>query len=67
MAEIERIEAYQGNQMLPLAESFTISGDPSQGRIDFEGDLADVDFIGYGMSDGESTSTVSRDSMSEAR
>jgi len=53
VAEIERIEAYHGNQMLPLAELFTISGDPADGRFDFEGDLAGVHFIGYGMSDGE--------------
>src|SRR4051812_50221153 len=53
MAEIERLEVFQGNRKLPLAELFSVSGDPSDGRIDFEGDLAGVHFIGYGMGDGE--------------
>ncbi len=53
LAEIERIEAYQGNQKLPLAELFQISGDPTDARMDFEGDLAGVHYIGYGMADGE--------------
>ena len=48
-AEIERIEVYHGNQVLPLAELFTVLADPSDGRFDFEGDLAGVHFIGYGM------------------
>ncbi len=53
LAEIERLEVYHGNRKLPLAELFSVSGDPADGRIDFEGDLAGVHFIGYGMSDGE--------------
>jgi formylmethanofuran dehydrogenase subunit C len=53
VAEIERIKAYHGNQMLALAELFTVSGDPSDERIDLEGDLAGVHFIGYGMRDGQ--------------
>ena len=53
LAEIERLEIYHGNRKLPLAELFSVSGDPSDGRIDFEGDLAGVHYIGYGMSDGE--------------
>ena len=53
VAEIERIQAYHGNRMLPLAELFAVSGDPSDGRIDFEGDLAGVHFIGYKMHEGQ--------------
>ena len=53
LAEIERLEAYQGNQKLVLADLFRISGDPADARIDFEGDLAGVHYIGYGMADGE--------------
>ena len=53
LAEIERLEVFHGNRKLPLAELFRVSGDPADGRIDFEGDLAGVHFIGYGMSDGE--------------
>jgi len=53
LAEIERIQAYHGNRKLPLAELFQISGDPSDARLDFEGDLAGVHFIGFGMTAGE--------------
>jgi formylmethanofuran dehydrogenase subunit C len=53
LAEIERLEAFDGNRKLPLAELFAVSGDPSDARIDFEGDLKGVHYIGYGMSEGE--------------
>ena len=53
LAEIERIEVFHGNRKVALAELFQISGDPSDLRMEFEGDLAGVHFIGYGMSDGE--------------
>jgi formylmethanofuran dehydrogenase subunit C len=52
LAEIERIEVFHGNVKLPLAELFAIKGDPAQERIDFEGDLSGVHYIGYGMSSG---------------
>jgi formylmethanofuran dehydrogenase subunit C len=51
--EIERLEVFHGNRKLPLAELFRVSGDPSDARIDFEGNVAGVHFIGYGMGDGE--------------
>jgi len=53
LAQIERLEVYHGNLKLALAELFAISGDPSDGRFDFEGDLSGVHYIGYGMSAGE--------------
>jgi formylmethanofuran dehydrogenase subunit C len=53
LAEIERLEIFHGNRKLPLAEMFAISGDPADARIDFEGNLAGVHFVGYGMSAGE--------------
>jgi formylmethanofuran dehydrogenase subunit C len=53
MAEIERLEIYEGNRKLALAELFAVSGDPSDARIDFQGDLKGVHYIGYGMSEGE--------------
>ena len=53
LAEIERLEVFHGNRKLPLAEIFSVNGDPSDGRIDFEGDLSGVHFIGYGMTAGE--------------
>jgi formylmethanofuran dehydrogenase subunit C len=52
LAEIERLEIQRGNEKLPLAELFTVTGDPADGRIDFEGELAGVHSIGYGMSAG---------------
>ena len=53
LAEIERLEIYHGNRKVSLAELFAVSGDPADGRIDFEGDLSGVHFIGYGMTGGE--------------
>jgi formylmethanofuran dehydrogenase subunit C len=53
LAEIERMPVYHGNVKLALAELFAIEGDTADGRIDFEGDLAGVHYIGYGMSAGE--------------
>jgi formylmethanofuran dehydrogenase subunit C len=51
--EIEKLAIYHGNQKLDLAELFNISGDPTDGRIEVEGELAGVHCIGYGMSRGE--------------
>ena len=53
LAEIERLEIFHGNRRVPLAELFRVSGDPSDGRIDLEGDLGGVHQIGAGMSGGE--------------
>jgi formylmethanofuran dehydrogenase subunit C len=53
LGEIERVEIFHGNRRLPLAEMFSISGNPGDGRMDFDGDLAGVHFIGYGMTAGE--------------
>jgi formylmethanofuran dehydrogenase subunit C len=53
LAEIERLEIHHGNRKVSLAEFFAISGDPADRRIDFEGDLAGVHFVGYGMTGGE--------------
>jgi formylmethanofuran dehydrogenase subunit C len=53
LAEIERLAIDHGNRKLALAELFRVFGDPSDGRVDLEGDLAGVHFIGYGMNRGE--------------
>jgi formylmethanofuran dehydrogenase subunit C len=53
LAEIEGTEVYHGNAKRALAELFAVKGDPTDGRIDFEGDLGGVHYIGYGMSAGE--------------
>ena len=52
VAEIEKLEIQHGNERLPLGELFTATGDPSDSRIDFEGELAGVHAIGHGMSAG---------------
>jgi formylmethanofuran dehydrogenase subunit C len=52
LAEIERINVFHGNRQLPLAEFFQVSGDPSDGCIEFEGDLAGVHWIGAKMAEG---------------
>ena len=53
LAEIERLEIMQGNRRVPLGELFRVSGDPSDGRIDIEGDLSGVHEIGHAMAGGE--------------
>ena len=53
LPEIERFEIQHGNQKLPLKEMFQVSGEASDGRIEFCGELSGVHWIGTGMSDGE--------------
>ena len=53
LAEIERLEIFHGNQKLPLGEFFGVRGDPSDGRLEFKGNLAGVHWIGAGMTSGE--------------
>jgi formylmethanofuran dehydrogenase subunit C len=50
--ELRRFEIYYGNQKLALAEMFMLAGDPSDGRMEFAGDLSGVHWIGAGMSGG---------------
>lgn len=52
LAEIERFEIFHGNRRLPVAEIFSVTGDPGDMRIDFEGDLANVHWIGASMRRG---------------
>lgn len=52
LAAIERFEIFHGNQKLPLAEMFTVTGDAAEGRFDFEGDLSGVHWIGAHMQSG---------------
>ena len=53
LAEIERLEIHHGNRKVPLAELFTVTGDPADSRIVYEGDLGGVHYIGHGMTGGE--------------
>lgn len=52
LAEIERLAIYHGNRTVPLAELFRVGGDPSDERIELEGDLAGVHQIGHAMKGG---------------
>src|SRR5687767_4433126 len=53
LAAIERFEIFHGNRTLPLAEMFSVSGDPSDKRFDLEGDLTGVHWIGAHMESGQ--------------
>ena len=53
LAEIEKFAIFHGNRRLPLAEFFAVSGDAGDGRIEFQGDLAGVHWIGARLSEGE--------------
>ena len=53
VSDIERFQIHHGNVQLPLAEMFQVSGDSSDGRMEFEGDLSGVHWIGAGMTEGE--------------
>ena len=52
LSEIEKYPIFHGNQQLPLAELFSVSGDPASLTFEFEGDLAGVHWIGAGMTEG---------------
>jgi formylmethanofuran dehydrogenase subunit C len=53
LAQIERFEIFHGNRRLPLAEMFSVSGEPGDKRFDFEGNLSGVHWIGAHMRSGE--------------
>lgn len=52
LAAIEKFEMYQGNRKLPLAEFFSVSGDPSDEVFEWHGDLSGVHWIGTKMQSG---------------
>jgi formylmethanofuran dehydrogenase subunit C len=52
LAQVEQFEVFHGNEKRPLADFFAVSGNPDDGRIDFEGNLAGVHWIGAGMTEG---------------
>ena len=52
IAQVERFEIYHGNRKIPLAEMFRISGDATDKRFEFEGDLSGVHWIGAHMQSG---------------
>lgn len=52
LAEIEKTPIFHGNAKVPLAEFFDVSGDATDGRMEWEGDLSGVHWIGAGMNGG---------------
>jgi formylmethanofuran dehydrogenase subunit C len=52
LGEIERFQIFHGNEKRPLADFFAVSGSAADGRMEFEGNLAGVHWIGAGMSEG---------------
>ena len=52
LREIEHFEIFHGNQKLPLAEMFAVTGDATDQQFEFEGDLAGVHWIGAQMAAG---------------
>lgn len=52
LAEIERLATFHGNDAASLVDFFEVSGDASDGRILWEGDLTGVHWIGAGMTEG---------------
>ncbi|NIP85890.1 MAG: formylmethanofuran dehydrogenase subunit C [Planctomycetales bacterium] len=53
VGDIERFEIFHGNTRAPLADFFRVSGDAADGRLELEGDLSGVHWIGAGMTGGE--------------
>jgi formylmethanofuran dehydrogenase subunit C len=51
--EIERIGIYHGNRAVPLAEWFSVRGNPADEHIVFEGDLGSVHWIAAKMTSGK--------------
>lgn len=52
LPEIEQLPVYHGNRTGVLADFFRVSGDPSDGEIDWRGNLAGVHWIGTKMTQG---------------
>jgi formylmethanofuran dehydrogenase subunit C len=52
LAEIEKLEIFEGNDKTALAEFFTVSGDPADGVQEWQGDLSGVHWIGAKMTAG---------------
>jgi len=52
LAQIEKFEMFQGNRKIPLAEFFSVSGDPSDEVCEWHGDLSGVHWIGAKMVSG---------------
>ncbi len=52
IADVERLEIFHGNRKLSLAEMFDVTGDTADERIEWEGELSGVHWIGAKMNSG---------------
>jgi formylmethanofuran dehydrogenase subunit C len=52
LGEIEKLQVYHGNRQIPLAEFFSVAGDPSDEQLTFTGELSGVHWIGAKMDRG---------------
>lgn len=52
LAEIEQTLIYRGNEQVPLAELFSVSGDASDECFEWTGELSGVHWIGANMTSG---------------
>ncbi len=52
LAEVERLEIFHGNRRIPLAEMFSVTGDPSDKQVELAGNLSGVHWIGANMASG---------------
>lgn len=53
LAEIEQLPAMHGNRKIKLADAFRITGDASDERMEWSGDLSGVHWLGTKMRQGE--------------
>ena len=69
LTEIEKLQVFEGNRQIPLAEFFSVAGDPSDERMIWEGELQGVHWIGAKMKSGimEVRSNAGRHVGSELR
>lgn len=52
LPQIERLPLRWGNRLIPLAEAFDVSGDPTDGVIEVLGDMPQVKRLGEAMTSG---------------
>ena len=52
LSEIEKLPIFHGNQQTVLGDLFSISGSADDGRMEWEGDLSGVHWIGAKMTEG---------------
>jgi formylmethanofuran dehydrogenase subunit C len=53
VAEIEKLEIFEGNVKTPLADFFSVTGDPADELHEWEGELSGVHWIGAKMESGK--------------